>query len=215
MINTELVRALAQLAKAHVWSFQEDVVHIRAPYLTIHCKGDGQRTIALPVRWSAFNLMTSEWTVVDTNNLRFHGTDGSNHVYLVGTKEDIQGILERNPADLLRMETLPPRESNVRVDVSKFDVPIVRLDEWITGAESTDVIDEWFLRPRDEEAEDPENAPGDTSEGSYGNRRGNRRRRGRNGRNSDAPPVSGEVTDVVSVDMGGDFDLQVSFRKKD
>jgi len=216
VMNTELIRALAQLAKAHVWSFQEDVVHIRAPYLTIHCKGDGQRTVALPARWSAFNLLTNDWTVVDTNNLRFHGTDGSNHVYLVGTKEDIQSILERNPSELLRMENLPPRESNVRVDVSKFDVPIVRLDEWISGAESTDVIDEWFLRPREEEPEEESSGSDENAPGHYSNRRNNRRRRtGRSGGRYDAPPVSGEVTDVVSVDMGGDFDLQVSFRKKD
>ncbi|MBI3722224.1 MAG: hypothetical protein HY248_06690, partial [Fimbriimonas ginsengisoli] len=53
VVTPALLRALGQLAGAHVWSFQDDLAHIRPPFLTVHCGGAGARTLALPDNASA------------------------------------------------------------------------------------------------------------------------------------------------------------------
>jgi hypothetical protein len=78
------IRALGQLAGCHVWDYQEDIVHVRPPFLTVHCKNAGQRTIALPDKWAAYNAIAGEWATMDSTNLRFNTTEGTSHVFLVG-----------------------------------------------------------------------------------------------------------------------------------
>lgn len=87
IVTAGLLRALGEMSGAHVWSFTDDVVHVRPPFLTVHCAHAGPRTITLPGRWSAFNLNTDEWVSHDSTSLRFTATDGSTHVFLVGLRE--------------------------------------------------------------------------------------------------------------------------------
>lgn len=149
IVTPALVRALGQLAGAHVWNYQEDVVHVRAPFLTIHCKGAGQRTITLPNKWVAYNLISEQWVTAETNSLRFTAIDGSTHCFLVGTHEVIEGILQSDPSTLLEIETLPTRsEDTIRFDASQFDVPIMRLDEWMEGSDDEDYSDDFLFKPR-------------------------------------------------------------------
>jgi len=142
-------RAMGATAYAHFRAnFSEDVVHVRPPFLTIHCSGPGQRTVTLPNKWTAFNLSAGQWVTMESSNVRFTATDGSTHVFLVGTREEIEALLQTRPEDLLRMEVLPPRANDtIRQDSFAFDVPIMKLDEWIEGGEPDEIADEWFLRP--------------------------------------------------------------------
>ena len=214
--NPALIRALAQKAGAHVYSFSDDVVHVRAPFLTVHCCGDGQRTITLPGKWSAYNLQTGEWAVVDSNSLRFTAADGTTLNYLIGPTDEIRRILEADPRQLLHMAELPERESNVRIDVSTFDVPIMRLDEWSNGGESTDDvgIDDWYLQNHDDDyEEDASLAPGaiQTSTG--------RRRQGRNRRERKltlAEQVDFDPTGEEKLkEDGHGVEIDILFRKRD
>lgn len=213
-MNSSLLRALAQKAGAHVWSFHDDVIHVRPPFLTVHCSGDGQRTIALPGKWSAYNLLTSEWVAVDATNIRFSSPDGVTHMFLVGTTDEIRQILEMDPRSILRMNELPTRESNIRIDVSSFDVPIMRLGEWATESEGDDAIDEWFLRPRDDEPyqEDASLAP-ETVQRTTGRRRNKRDRRQR--KLSFAEQVDFDPTGEEKLKDKGDVELNILFRKRD
>ena len=214
-INSALVRALAQRAGAHVWSFHDDVIHARPPFLTVHCTGDGQRTIALPGKWSAYNLLTSEWVAVDSTNIRFTSPDGVTHMFLVGTTDEIRHILEADPRTILRMDELPMRESNIRIDVSSFDVPIMRLGEWATESDAEDHIDEWFLRPRDDEpyVEDASLAP-DAIQRTTGRRRTKQRDR-RQRKLSFAEQVDFDPTGEEKLKDKGDVELNILFRKRD
>lgn len=213
-INSALVRALAQKAGAHVWSFHDDVIHVRPPFLTVHCSGDGQRTIALPGKWSAYNLLTSEWVTVDSTNIRFSSPDGVTHMFLIGTTDEIRQILETDPRTVLRMMELPTRESNIRVDISSFDVPIMRLGEWTTENDGDENIDEWFLRPRDDEPyeEDASLAPG-TVQRTTGRRRTKRDRRQR--KPTFAEQVDFDPTGEEKLKDKGDVELNILFRKRD
>lgn len=217
-VNPALIRALAQKAGAHIWSFSEDVVHVRAPYLTVHCVGDGQRTIALPGKWSAYNLQTKEWAVIDSTHLKFSSPDGVTHNFLVGTTETLRQILESNPRDLLRMTELPARESNVRIDISNFDVPIMRLDEWANeSAEMDDTgIDSYFLKTQEEDdyEEDASLAPG-AIQRTTGRRRKDRRDRRNRRKESFADQVDFEPTGEEKLKDKSDVELNILFRSRD
>jgi hypothetical protein len=214
VVNPALIRALAQMAGAHVWNHQEDVVHVRHPFCTVHCQGAGPRTIMLPGKFSAYNLLSDEWSAVDSPNVRFTAVDGSTYCFLVGPRDELEHQLHADPRTVLHIENLPPREANVRVDGSNFDVPIMKLDEWMGGGDSDDNADEWFLRPQQIEEERPSQA--EESEERVGRRR--RRRRGRNGDESAAEsPRERGKTETVSA-IGNDIDdigLNVMFRKRE
>ena len=215
-VNSALIRALAQKAGAHVWSFHDDVLHVRPPFLTVHCTGDGMRTIALPGKWSAYNLLTSDWVAVDATNIKFSSPDGVTHMFLVGTTDEIRQILETDPRSVLRMDELPARESNVRVDVSSFDVPIMRLGELTSETDGEDNLDEWFLRPKDDEPyqEDASLAPG-TIQRTTGRRRTNNRQERRPRKLSFAEQVDFVPTGEEKVKDKDDVALDILFRKRD
>ena len=207
-VTSALVRALAQMAGAHVWDFSEDVVHVRPPFLTVHCKGTGGRTVALPAKEAAYDLVARQWVTMDGANLRFIGVDGATHAFLVGPRAEIEHLLSTDPAQTLRVESLPPRELNVRKDAADFDVPIMRLGEFIGNAEGEESADEWFLRPNPEVEETAEAAQAEEAPGEVGRRR--RRRGGRGGRDREER----ETTSESSPEPAGDAGISVVFRKR-
>lgn len=211
LVNPALIRALSQMAGAHVYNFNEDVVHVRPPFLTVHCSGAGPRTVTLPNKWAAYNLLAGQWVTTEATNLRFTATDGSTHVFLVGEREDLEHLLTVRPEDLLRMAQLPPKPDNtMRQDGIGFDVPIMKLDTWMEGGEPDEVADEWFLRPPAIiETPEPE---GDED------KVGRRRRRRRGGRSGDRTGSEEIVTARREPSGGGDsddFGMSVVFRKRE
>ena len=211
VVNAALIRGLAQMAGAHVWNFHEDVVHVRAPFCTIHCSGAGPRAITLPNKFSAYNLLTDEWAAVDSTNLRFTATDGSTHVFLVGPKEELMQMLERDPSSVLRMEELPVRDSNVLGDISNFDVPIMKLDEWMEGSDGDEVAEDWFLRPQ-QIIEEPETE--EDSADKIGRRRRRRGRPNRGGSEETAHARREHSGQPVAPEFG-DLGMNVMFRKRE
>ena len=212
-VTPSLVRALAQMAGAHVWDFHDDVVHVRPPFLTVHCRGTGSRAVALPAKEAAYDLLTREWVALDGANLRFIGVDGTTHSFLVGPRAEIEHLLNTDPESVLKVESLPPRELNVRQDAAVFDVPIMKLGEFMTnGADGDEVADEWFLRPGPtaEDTGTDEPAQAEESPDQVGRRR---RRRGRGGRDRDD---RGGSSEPQSFAPAGNEDLGISvvFRKR-
>lgn len=206
MVNPALIRALAQMAGAHIWNFNDDVVHLRPPFLTVHCANAGNRTIALPSKWQAYNLHQKQWVQTDSTNLRFMATDGSTHVFLVGTHEEIEAILTSEPSDLLKIGALPERlDNNLLGDAASFDIPMMKLNEWMEGGDADEVADEWFLRPQQivEEV-----SPAPEIEERSGRRRRRRRSGGRGG---------SEESSEGRREFAGDDDLGISvvFRKRE
>jgi len=204
IVTPGLFRSLAQKAHAHVWSFQNDVVHVNAPFLTVHCTGTSPRTLALPDKFTAFNIVENEWAQTDGNSLRFQGLDGSTHTFLIGTKAEIEAILAGDPDEILKIDELAPREENtMHWDEMRFDVPIMKLDEWVEESWTEEMADDLLIKPSmieliDEsatvEAEEPQR--------SRGRRRFKRRDSGNDSRGG-------------KQDRGDDMTVNVMFRKRE
>ncbi|HVL38287.1 MAG TPA: hypothetical protein VM328_02740, partial [Fimbriimonadaceae bacterium] len=216
LVTPSLIRALGQMAGAHVWNFHEDVVHVCAPFMTVHCTGTGQRTITLPSKWSAYNLISREWIQPEGSGLRFHANDGSTHVMLVGVREELEAILQVDPSELLRMEELPPKPDNtVRFDADMFDVPVMKLGEWMEGSADDELADDILLRPH-LVLEEPEQELDQ-------DRPGRRRRRRRRGGGGNGPSMQGEPAeesarprrDGTEEAYVEELGMSVLFRKRD
>lgn len=204
-VNPALIRSLAQMAGAHVYNFQEDVVHVRPPFLTVHCTGTGPRSLTLPAKWAAYDLLGQDWVGLDHSTLRFTATDGTTQVFLVGPQEELQHILNADPAAVLTMAELPAKQENqLRDDAFGFDVPIMKLDEWIEGSDSDEMAEEWFLRPQ-QVLEEPE-----TESETVAKRRGRRRRRGERGGTEESVSARAEPSGTVDEEAGVGF----MFRKR-
>jgi hypothetical protein len=215
VVTTSLIRSLAQLAGAHVWDFTEDVVHVRSPFLTVHTSTNGNRTIALPEKTSAYDLITGAWVANDSPNIRYSAVEGTTQSFLVGSRGEIEHLLQLDPTATLHITEIPERNSNVRKDVSAFDVPIMSLGDWMTGSESEEVSDEWFLRP----APVLEENTGQATESSE--RVGQRRRRGNRDRDRDrGGDRGGDRTPRATAEIFADKpltdgdELAFMFRKK-
>ncbi|MEZ0327678.1 MAG: hypothetical protein ACAH95_17415 [Fimbriimonas sp.] len=203
-VNPALIRALATMAGVHVWNFQDDVVHVRPPFCTVHCTGAGMRTIALPAKYTAYNLQTEEWAS-DTHNTRFTATDGSTHVFLVGPKEELQHLLDADPKTKLHLEEIPKRDANNFQDGSTFEVPIMRLDEWMGSGDTDDAAEDWFLRAP-VITEDPQQATTESEQP------GRRRRKRREPRERGGNDFRGEPATARQYDE--EIGMSVMFRKR-
>ncbi|HZH97950.1 MAG TPA: hypothetical protein VEX38_03185, partial [Fimbriimonadaceae bacterium] len=208
VVTPALLRSLGQIAGAHIWNYQEDVVHARAPFLTVHCTGSGTRAVALPRDWEVYSLNSGQWQNTEAGSLRFHGLDGSTHNFLVGLRHEIETILNADPVSLLFMEHLPTKPDNtLSGDAAAFDVPIMKLGEWMEGAEGDDIADDFLFKAALVEDSEPE------SEDSRPGRR--RRRRGRGSRDREGTEeTASRRTDGESV-VVEDLGLSVMFRKRE
>ena len=199
-MNAELVRALAQGAGAHVWSFSDDVVHARPPFLTVHASSPGSRAVVLPHKWSAAYAPASSgsaWAALDASSLKLDLTEGATQSFLVGPRDAVQRLMDADVDAAKRIERIPARESNVRLDVSSFDLPIVKLEGWTAGGEaSDDVAEDWFLRPQSGSVEIANQAVPVTADSEDDTTRtGRRRRRDRDGRDRDGRDRDGRDRD--------------------
>ncbi|MFM9872015.1 MAG: beta-galactosidase [Fimbriimonadaceae bacterium] len=186
MVTPGLFRALAQQNGAHVWSFDNDLVHANDPFVTVHCSGTGPRTLMLPDNWAAYHLDHQEYMPVENGTVKFKAVDGSTHTFLVGLLGDIQAILKSNTDDLLKVTEPILRDENTREwDSVAFDVAIMKLDEWVEESWSEDHADDLLLKPSmmdsgEEEQDDEDLAPrtrrDEDDERTSGRRRARRRR---------------------------------------
>jgi hypothetical protein len=221
MVSPALIRALGQLAGAHIYDYQEDLVHVGPPFLTVHCHTAGPRTITLPPNWAAYSLQQRDFVGTEGNAIRFTAVDGSSHAFLVGPRAEIEGLLSTNPATVLEVEEIAVRTENVRQDNSLFDVPIMKLGDWIEGGLSDDAVEEWLLRPAIPEPE-ADSGNGNSDGDGDGSRSGRRRRRRRGGRgdrdereDTARREDSGRRATVSVGPAGDDFEMNVTFRKRE
>lgn len=217
VVNAALIRALAQEAGAHVFDFTEDVVHVRHPFLVIHCKGTGPRVIPLPDKHAAYDLLARQWISIDSPNIRYQAIDGNTYVFLTGPQTEIEHFLRTDPFANLDLAEIPEREANIRHDLSNFDVPIMRLGEWVGNQDSDDASDDWLLRPQPTLEEFQANTPEEDAPQASTSGRRRRTRRGRDRdrdqrSGSSAPPVAGITTGSTADEESG---MNIVFRRRD
>jgi hypothetical protein len=216
IVTPGLFRALGQMAGAHVWNYQGDVVHVRPPFLSVHCTGAGPRTLTLPDKWSAYDQMSRQWTMLDATHLRYNANDGGTHTFLVGPRSEIEMLLSLDPDDILKVDEIDPRaENTLKLDALNFDVPIMKLDEWMEESWTEEMADDLLIKPSLLDIELPEEDADIEAERS-GRRR---RRRGGKRRGGEEPdPSRREGTDRVAANTNDPFDnlgMNVVFRKRE
>lgn len=178
VVTPGLFRSLGAMAGCHIWNHDDDVIHARPPFLTIHCTGAGQRTVTLPDKWSAYDIVRGEWMAVENCSMKFIAMDGASHSFLVGHRAEIQEILNSNPdVEMLESEVLAHQDNTVHWDSIKFDVPIMKLDEWVEETWSEELADDLLLKPSMMEVEaDGEEEEQEAPSRSRGGRRFKRNR---------------------------------------
>lgn len=183
MVTPGLFRAMAHQNGAHVWAFDNDLVHANQPFVTIHCQGTGPRTLMLPDTWAAYHVDMQEYIPVENAGIKFKAVDGSTHTFLVGPLGDIQAILNSDPSELLKVTKPIVREENtLQLDRVAFDVAIMKLDEWVEETWSEDHADDLLLRPSmvdsvdDSVVEDLDDSGSGDDDRTSGRRRKRRRR---------------------------------------
>jgi len=184
IVTPGLFRALGQMAGCHVWSFHDDVVHVDPPYLTVHCKGTGPRTVTLPDKWVAYDLAAGEYLQPEANGLKFMALDGTSHTFVVGTPGDVQAVVNAKLEDLSEIkEPIVRDENTMHWDRVKFEVPIMKLDEWVEESWSDSLADDLLLKPSMLEVDlsSSESTNEETADGKVTGRRRRRRKRGRGG----------------------------------
>jgi hypothetical protein len=206
IVTPALFRELGRLAGCHLWSFDDDVLTVRPPFLSIHTKNAGPRTLALPDNWSAYDLINGEWMVMDNKSLRFNALAGMTYSFLVGTRGSIEALLGTAPDKALAIRAIErPEDDQMHWDALQLDVPIMQLGEWVESSWGDDLAEDLLLKPslldierRQEEAtiESEEHRPGRKR------RRPKRRRGGEEGTDrrqegADRMTGSGDTINVV------------------
>ncbi|HLK13427.1 MAG TPA: hypothetical protein VKT78_01360 [Fimbriimonadaceae bacterium] len=207
-VSPGLIRALGQLAGAHVYDFHEDVVHVNPPFLTVHCASAGPRTLTLPPNWSAYDLQGGTYEPTEANSIRFNAAEGSTRNFLIGPQAELEGLVGHPIDDLLTVGELPEADPNTLDDHPFFDIPIMKLGEWMEGDLSEEAAEEWLLRPPTLDA--PVEAADEGAEARPGRRR--RRRRGQGGGDRHG---SEEVVAATGSDSDDEFPVSVTFRKRE
>lgn len=211
IVTPAFFRALGQFAGAHVWSFDGDLVHAAFPFLTVHCRGTGPRTLTLPDQWSAYDVMNREWLTVEGNSVRFRALDGTTQAFLVGKRGDIDAVLQADIPSLRPFhDPLVRDENTLHWDSVKFDVAIMKLDEWVEETWSEDHADDLLIKPSMIENDLGDDDERETTEEPRDQKRhGRRRRRSRGDRRGNGG--GGRESEGSDIGLG----INVLFRKRE
>ncbi len=197
IVSPGFIRALGEMANAHIWDHDDDVIHVRPPFLAVHCSGAGNRTITLPDKWSAYSVQAQDWAPVEGNTLRFLAMDGSTHVFLVGHRSEIEALMASpETMNLTEEEILARKDDTVHWDSMQLEVPIMKLEEWVEESWGEELSDDLLLKPSMLEAElesvepEPKGAPRKRRRGGERTQRG-RRRGGEKGEQPSSPSGDG------------------------
>ncbi|MCH7903133.1 MAG: hypothetical protein IH944_01045 [Armatimonadetes bacterium] len=208
VVSPGFFRALGELAHVHIWNFDDDVLHVRPPFLTVHCKGAGDRTIFLPQGWAAYNVLGKDWEELDSNSLRFSAMDGSTHVFLVGVKADLEAMLQVNPKDVLTVDSIERGDDDgADRHHAQFDVQIMKLDEWVEASWTDDMADDLLIKPSMLEVDD--------EEPQTELHRGRRRKRDRRRRPRETVPFTDRREGADRDSDPADVGVNVMFRKRE
>ena len=208
IVSPALIRALGQMADAHVYDLHEDTIHVSPPFFTSHSRVGGAKTLPLPSNWSVYDAINKRFENVEANSHKRMTFDSSTQMYFIGTREEIETISETEPQQVARVEEYPVRDQNTRSNGGlDLDVPLLRLADWIGISDGEESTEEWLLRPTVAEFEivDGSNDELEPQPSLYA--QGSRRfRRGRKGRDR----TSSSTPDVVDSDTG----MSIMFRKR-
>ncbi len=183
IVNSSLFRTLGAMANVHTWTTDGDAVHINPPLVAIHSKESGNKVIHFPKKLDVYDFLNKKWVSLNTNQYKFESKKGKSYLFYIGEKSKLEKILQEDVLDTLKIESIPEQEENT-ADIASynFDVPIMKLDEWMTESSTIDSDEKYILSTTAIEEEDVFWEDGDIviesneSDDVKNERRGKRRR---------------------------------------
>lgn len=184
LVSAGLIRGLGHLAGAHQFDVQEDTVNVSLPFVSIHVRSGGVRTVPLPAGWIAYDLTTGTYPKLDGNVLKVTASENTTYTYLVGTGSQLETLVGMDLAQPLEVGEIPERDLNIRLEkTSEIDIPILKFADYVEDALPDEVKEEWLLQPivffeTGQSTDEPEEDSYPESRFRRGNRRKKRPRAG-------------------------------------
>ncbi len=202
ILTPEMVRAFVQWAGGHVWFDTNDVVHARPPFLHIHARRAGMRTVRLPEPMAIYDTTEGGFISENRTTHRLFLQEGESRLLLVGERAQIEAMLQ---GERIRVELAPltteeptpepttaePAEVAPLVEWQDTILEPIRLEEspFIVDEESDFALAETIAPIEEALEEEPAPAEAPVKSKRRANRRTRRRGRGRTKATANEPAL--------------------------
>lgn len=202
-LTPEIARGMCLYAGAHIWNYQNDLLHARSPWLHVHAQKAGNRHFTLPERSTVLDPVTREIIAENTHQFKIFMQGNESRILLVAPPAAIELLLKGEtylPSALSEPLTLEQiaAEPEILIPEETVAIPLVAL----ASIEPLQVETEEPTSPAEEPATEA------SEENDEGAKRKRKRRRGkRKGKEDDINGDSEqEAQPLKSTDLD-DFDL--------
>ncbi|MFN7162482.1 MAG: hypothetical protein ACK4NB_05425, partial [Fimbriimonadales bacterium] len=99
-LTPELVRALVRWAGGHIWLDTNDLVQARYPWVHVHARKGGLRTLLFPMPLSVYDTAESALVAESTMEHRLYLQEGESRLLLVAPHEQMLRLMQGEPIEL-------------------------------------------------------------------------------------------------------------------
>ncbi|MCS7300194.1 MAG: hypothetical protein NZ556_01375 [Fimbriimonadales bacterium] len=194
-LTPELVRALVRWAGGHIWLDTNDLVQARYPWVHLHARQGGMRTLQFPMPLSVYDTTEGELTAESVMEHALYLQEGESRLLLVAPHEQLLRLLQGEPIalepyfQLIETPTAPePAEPTEPAAEPDWEEPIlepITLDE--SPFEPIETAEALASVETGDGQASP--APSEPVEPAPKGRRSRRRARGRRGKSARTRPT--------------------------
>lgn len=94
ILTPEILRGVCSYAGVHVWNHQNDLTHVRAPWLHIHALKAGTRVLTFPERCSVYDLQAGEVVAENTHQYRLFMQEGESKLLIAVPVAALEALLK-------------------------------------------------------------------------------------------------------------------------
>ncbi len=99
-LTPELVRALVRWAGGHIWLDTNDLVHARYPWVHVHARKGGLRTLLFPMPLSVYDTTEGELVAESVMEHPLYLQEGESRLLLTAPHEQLLKLLQGEPISL-------------------------------------------------------------------------------------------------------------------
>ncbi len=184
-LTPELARALVRWAGGHIWLDTNDLVQARYPWVHVHARKGGPRTLLFPMPLSVYDTAESALVAESTMEHRLYLQEGESRLLLVAPHEQMLRLMQGEPIELppyFELVETPETPEPVAESAEPTPEP-----DWEEPVLEPIVLDESPFEAADLDAPPDEALEAEASRETVPSaRRSRRRARGRRGKNARA-----------------------------
>lgn len=94
VLTPEILRGVCIYAGVHVWNYQNDLTHVRPPWVHIHAKKAGTRVLTFPERCSVYDLQAGEIVAENTHQHRLFMQEGESKLLIAAPVAALNALLK-------------------------------------------------------------------------------------------------------------------------